>query len=141
MQNNEESILIVNKKNKRKKSNEKDKKIKNFSLISKYIFNPFCIIIFIIIIILFIFLIINIKSFFSSNTINSSESESSNFINNQTLINELNNLINSFEKSSISNSKNIQEKIGSPTNIIISVIIPVFNNAEKIRNRIAWRCY
>ena len=133
MQNNEESILIVNKKNKRKKSNEKDKKIKNYSLISKYIFNPFCITIFIFVIILFIFLIINIKSFFSSNIINSSESESSNFINNQTLINELNNIINSFEKSSISNPQNIQEKIGSPTNIIISVIIPVLNNAEKIK--------
>lgn len=133
MQNNEESILIVNKKNKRKKSNEKDKKIKNYSLISKYIFNPFCITIFIFVIILFIFLIINIKSFFSSNIINSSESDSSNFINNQTLINELNNLINSFEKSSISNPQNIQEKIGSPTNIIISVIIPVLNNAEKIK--------
>ena len=133
MQTNEESILIVNKKNKRKNSNEKDKEIKNYSLINKYIFNPFCIILFIILIILFIFLSTNIKNLFHQNESNISLSESSNYITNQTLINELKNLIKSFEKSLTINPQNIKEKIASPTNIIISVIIPVLNNAEKIK--------
>ena len=79
MQTNEESILIVNKKNKRKNSNEKDKEIKNYSLINKYIFNPFCIILFVILIILFIFCSTKIKSLFRQNETNISLSESSNY--------------------------------------------------------------
>ena len=138
MQINEESILIENRNTNKKNNKEKNikiSKINDYSLINKNNFNLSCILISIISIFLFIFFIIKIKySFFPSSNIilETPSSESNNIINDQSLINELKNIINSFELSPIDISKSIQKNPISKTPQI-SVIIPVFNNAEKIK--------
>ena len=132
MQINEESILIENRNTNKKNNKEKNikiSKINDYSLINKNNFNLSCILISIISIFLFIFFIKKIKfSFFPSSNIilETPSSESNNIINDQSLINELKNIINSFELSPIDISKSSK----TPQ---ISVIIPVFNNAEKIK--------
>ena len=128
MKYNEESILIFEKKNQAKKNIEDETKINQS--ISFYKCNLFYLI-FIIALIIFLFLFItNIKSIFPSlfNTFNKSESALGNGINNQTLINELNNILKSFETE----PQDLQ-KSASSKNPVISAIIPVYNNAEKIK--------
>ena len=138
MQINEESILIENRNTNKKNNKEKNikiSKINDYSLINKNNFNLSCILISIISIFLFIFFIIKIKcSFFPSSNIIQEEpsSELNNIINDQPLITELKNIINSFELSPIDISKSIQKNPISKTPQI-SIIIPVFNNAEKIK--------
>ena len=132
MQNNEDSILIVGKKTKRKNSKEDLIKENDSSLFGKYLSNNFCLIFLILIIILILFLIPNIKSLLISfvNSIKSSN-ESLNNINNQTLINELNEIIKTLETNPISVS-NI-DKSNLNKNPTISVVIPVYYNEEKIK--------
>ena len=138
MQINEESILIENRNTRKKNNKEKNikkSKINDYSLVDKNNFNLSCMLISIISIILFVFFIKKIKSSFfpSSNIIlETPYSESNNIINDQSLINELKNIINSFELSPIDISKSIQKNPISKTPQI-SIIIPVFNNAEKIK--------
>ena len=131
MKINEECQLIVN-SNSQKKNNiqENNATIKKYPTKEKSFFSPFYIIIIIIIFIIFFFIIKNLIS--SPKTISTESNKDSYIINNQTLINELKTIINSFEIDNLITSEN-KEKISTFKNPQISVIIPIYNNAEKIK--------
>ena len=131
MKINEECQLIVNSNSQKKNNNQENNiAIKKYPTKEKSFFSPFYIIITIIIIIIFIFIIKNLIS--SPKTISTESNNDSFTINNQTLINELKTIINSFEMDNIITSEN-KEKISTFKNPQISVIIPIYNNAEKIK--------
>ena len=138
MQNNEESILIKNKKTKKKIDKEiriKKPNINDYFQIIKKNLNLTTISLFIVIIIIFILYIKVFKPLYEPPAkiiLDNPSSESENIINGQPLITELTNKIKSFEVSPISNPQSIQ-KNPSSKNPQISIIIPVFNNAEKIK--------
>ena len=138
MQNNEESILIKNKKTKKKIDKEiriKKPNINDYFQIIKKNLNLTTISLFIVIIIIFILYIKVFKPLYeppAKINLDNPSSDSENIINGQPLITELTNKIKSFEVSPISNPQSIQ-KNPSSKNPQISIIIPVFNNAEKIK--------
>ena len=138
MQNNEESILIKNRKTKKEIDKEiriKKPNINDYFQIIKKNLNLTTISLFIVIIIIFILYIKVFKPLYEPPAkiiLDNPSSESENIINGQPLITELTNKIKSFEVSPISNPQSIQ-KNPSSKNPQISIIIPVFNNAEKIK--------
>ena len=133
MRNNEECQLIVNQNNK-KKIIKVQSEIEN-SLLKSRLKNALTGLLVLIFILIFTYFIIKIKYFLypffsTSNDIKSNDIYPP--INN-TLINELNSIIKSFEINTTNNNI-IQNnnKILISQNPKISVIIPIYNNAEKI---------
>ena len=133
MNNNEECQLIVNQNNK-KKIIKVQSEIEN-SLLKSRLKNALTGLLVLIFILIFTYFIIKIKYFLypffsTSNDIKSNDIYPP--INN-TLINELNSIIKSFEINTTNNNI-IQNnnKILISQNPKISVIIPIYNNAEKI---------
>ena len=131
MKNNEESQLFVNPNSKKKNETIKEHSdLKNYLLTKKGLYNPLLIIISIIIFIVLLF-IIKIQSFTpSSNEIKENQNNLLSSIN-QTLINELNEIMKSFEISLPLIVQN-KQNISLSKNPKISVVIPIYNNAEKI---------
>ena len=131
MKNNEESQLIVNQNSKKKNETIKEHSdLKNYLLTKKGLYNLLLIIISIIIFIVLLF-IIKIQSFTpSSNEIKENQNNLLPSIN-QTLINELNEIMKSFEISLPLIVQN-KQNISLSKNPKISVVIPIYNNAEKI---------
>ena len=131
MKNNEESQLFVNQNSKKKNETIKEHSdLKNYLLTKKGLYNLLLIIISIIIFIVLLF-IIKIQSFTpSSNEIKENQNNLLPSIN-QTLINELNEIMKSFEISLPLIVQN-KQNISLSKNPKISVVIPIYNNAEKI---------
>ena len=131
MKNNEESQLFVNQTSKKKNETIKEHSdLKNYLLTKKGLYNLLLIIISIIIFIVLLF-IIKIQSFTpSSNEIKENQNNLLPSIN-QTLINELNEIMKSFEISLPLIVQN-KQNISLSKNPKISVVIPIYNNAEKI---------
>ena len=131
MKNNEESQLFVNQNSKKKNETIKEHSdLKNYLLTKKGLYNLLLIIISIIIFIVILF-IIKIQSFTpSSNEIKENQNNLLPSIN-QTLINELNEIMKSFEISLPLIVQN-KQNISLSKNPKISVVIPIYNNAEKI---------
>ena len=131
MKNNEESQLFVNQNSKKKNETIKGHSdLKNYLLTKKGLYNLLLIIISIIIFIVLLF-IIKIQSFTpSSNEIKENQNNLLPSIN-QTLINELNEIMKSFEISLPLIVQN-KQNISLSKNPKISVVIPIYNNAEKI---------
>ena len=131
MKNNEESQLFVNQNSKKKNETIKEHSdLKNYLLTKKGLYNLLLIIISIIIFIVLLF-IIKIQSFTpSSNEIKENQNNLLPSIN-QTLINELNEIMKSFEISLPLIVQN-KQNISLSKNPKISVVIPTYNNAEKI---------
>ena len=134
MKYNDECQLIVNQNSKRNKNiNEEYTKIVDYNQVKKPIYKVLILISFIFFIIIFIFILSKIKMMFTSSNIILNEPNSK-FLSstNQTLINELNKIIISLEERPIIPSQN-NKKISSNNNPKISAIIPIYNNAEKIK--------
>ena len=134
MKYNDECQLIVNQNSKRNKNiNEEYTKIIDYNQAKKPIYKVLILISFIFFIIIFIFILSKIKMMFTSSNIILNEPNSK-FLSstNQTLINELNKIIISLEERPIIPSQN-NKKISSNNNPKISAIIPIYNNAEKIK--------
>ena len=131
MKNNEESQLFVNQNSKKKNETIKEHSdLKNYLLTKKGLYNLLLIIISIIIFIVLLF-IIKIQSFTpSSNEIKENQNNLLPSIN-QTLINELNEIMKSFEISLPLIVQN-KQNISLSKNPKITVVIPIYNNAEKI---------
>ena len=131
MKNNEESQLFVNQTSKKKNETIKEHSdLKNYLLTKKGLYNLLLIIISIIIFIVLLF-IIKIQSYSpSSNEIKENQNNLLPSIN-QTLINELNEIMKSFEISLPLIVQN-KQNISLSKNPKISVVIPIYNNAEKI---------
>ena len=131
MKNNEESQLFVNQNSKKKNETIKENSdLKNYLLTKKGLYNLLLIIISIIIFIVLLF-IIKIQSITpSSNEIKENQNNLLPSIN-QTLINELNEIMKSFEISLPLIVQN-KQNISLSKNPKISVVIPIYNNAEKI---------
>ena len=137
MKINEDCQLIVNQNSKRNKDiifpqSEKEKYLSKKKLKTAFIFVLFFLLFLIFILIYFIF---KIKTFIISffTTINNKKLNNIYPPVNKTLINELNIIIKSFELNT-TNNNNIQNNNKSllSQNPKISVIIPIYNNAEKI---------
>ena len=134
MKYNDECQLIVNQNSKRNKNiNEEYTKIIDHNQSKKSIYKALILISFIFFIIIFIFILSKIKMMFTSPNIILKDPNSK-FLSstNQTLINELNKIIISLEERPIITSQN-NKKISSNNNPKISAIIPIYNNAEKIK--------
>ena len=134
MKYNDECQLIVNQNSKRNKNiNEEYTKIVDYNQVKKPIYKVLILISFIFFIIIFIFILSKIKMMFTSPNIILKDPNSK-FLSstNQTLINELNKIIISLEERPIITSQN-NKKISSNNNPKISAIIPIYNNAEKIK--------
>ena len=134
MKYNDECQLIVNQNSKRNKNiNEEYTKIIDYNQAKKSIYKVLILISFIFFIIIFIFILSKIKMMFTSPNIILKDPNSK-FLSstNQTLINELNKIIISLEERPIIPSQN-NKKISSNNNPKISAIIPIYNNAEKIK--------
>ena len=131
MKNNEESQLFVNHNSKKKNETIKEHSdLKTYLLTNKGLYNLLLIIISIIIFIVLLF-IIKIQSFTpSSNEIKENQNNLLPSIN-QTLVNELNEIMKSFEISLPLIVQN-KQNISLSKNPKISVVIPIYNNAEKI---------
>ena len=133
MRNNEECQLIVNQNNK-KKIIKVQSEIEN-SLLKSRLKNALTGLLVLIFILIFTYFIIKIKYFLYPFFSTSNDIKSNNIYPpiNKTLINELNSIIKSFEINT-TNNNNIQNnnKILISQNPKISVIIPIYNNAEKI---------
>ena len=137
MKINEDCQLIVNQNSKRNKDiifpqSEKEKYLSKKKLKTAFIFVLFFLLFLIFIMIYFIF---KIKTFIISffTTINNKKLNNIYPPVNKTLIKELNTIIKSFELNT-TNNNNIQNNNKSllSQNPKISVIIPIYNNAEKI---------
>ena len=137
MKINEDCQLIVNQNSKRNKDiifpqSEKEKYLSQKKLKTAFIFVLFFLLFLIFILIYFIF---KIKTFIISffTTINNKKLNNIYPPVNKTLIKELNTIIKSFELNT-TNNNNIQNNNKSllSQNPKISVIIPIYNNAEKI---------
>ena len=134
MKYNDECQLIVNQNSKRNKNiNEEYTKIVDYNQVKKPIYKVLILISFIFFIIIFIYILTKIKMMFTSPNIILKDPNSK-FLSstNQTLINELNKIIISLEERPIIPSQN-NKKISSNNNPKISAIIPIYNNAEKIK--------
>ena len=134
MKYNDECQLIVNQNSKRNKNiNEEYTKIIDYNQAKKYIYKVLILISFIFFIIIFIYILTKIKMMFTSPNIILKDPNSK-FLSstNQTLINELNKIIISLEERPIIPSLN-NKKRSSNNNPKISAIIPIYNNAEKIK--------
>ena len=137
MKINEDCQLIVNQNSKRNKDiifpqSEKEKYLSKKKLKTAFIFVLFFLLFLIFILIYFIF---KIKTFIISffTTINNKKLNNIYPPVNKTLIKELNTIIKSFELNTTNNNI-IQNnnKSSLSQNLKISVIIPIYNNAEKI---------
>ena len=137
MKINEDCQLIVNQNSKRNKDiifpqSEKEKYLSKKKLKTAFIFVLFFLLFLIFILIYFIF---KIKTFIISffTTINNKKLNNIYSPVNKTLIKELNTIIKSFELNTTNNNI-IQNnnKSSLSQNPKISVIIPIYNNAEKI---------
>ena len=137
MKINEDCQLIVNQNSKRNKDiifpqSEKEKYLSQKKLKTAFIFVLFFLLSLIFILIYFIF---KIKTFIISffTTINNKKLNNIYPPVNKTLIKELNTIIKSFELNTTNNNI-IQNnnKSSLSQNLKISVIIPIYNNAEKI---------
>ena len=136
MKINEECQLIVNQNSKKNQDiiipqSEKEKNVYNKKLKNAFIFVLFFLLILIFFLIYFIFKIkYFLLSFFT--TINDIKSNNLYPPVNKTLINELNTIIKSFEINTTNNNIQNNNKSSLSQNPKISVIIPIYNNAEKI---------